>query len=362
MATAEGGNEQILTKFSYDIARALFLFVSSPRIVTRWIHSPIDYHHRILFVKGYIQERGAVYALHQIKEKGVYDGVVAVSIDGSFAAALSYYGQKYQLTVTVVVPLSIHRSHVELCTIYGANLINLTTNNPADLHNEAVNIARTRGLAYIDRYDHPDIIIGQATLGIDILDNILEQRSIDLEENEKKAKKNKNLKDLPTKPPAEFAVLLPTASNNSALSVALAIAIKERDPTIQIYEIRPTSCDLGNSGVRRLTKSTREVAGITPSKYTWFTHFNFKRLFDSIFIINNAVIGRYYQILQRQGFNDIDAAICFAAIECRRFQLLQGKTFIIPMFGDMEWSPDFVREITSDSVPPGPDVPGPANA
>ena len=115
---------------------------------------------------GSFKERGARNALVQLSAKQKKLGVIAASA-GNHALGLAYHGQLLRIPVTVVMPKFAPLSKVQNCRRLGANVI---------LHGADLGEARTRAdeitaekqLAYINGFDHPAIIAGQGTLGLEI--------------------------------------------------------------------------------------------------------------------------------------------------------------------------------------------------
>ncbi|VDM49095.1 unnamed protein product [Toxocara canis] len=88
---------------------------------------------------GSFKERGARYALLKLTEEEKRRGVIAASA-GNHALALCYHGQSLQIPVTA--------------------------------KQQAMKLAVENKMRYINGYDHPDILAGQGTVGLEILDQV----------------------------------------------------------------------------------------------------------------------------------------------------------------------------------------------
>ncbi len=116
---------------------------------------------------GSFKERGAHNALSQLSPEQKKKGVIAASA-GNHAQALAYQGKLLGVPATVVMPKFAPLIKVNNCQKLGATVI-LEGKEFADSKARAHEIAEERGLAYIDGFDHPDIIAGQGTAGLEIV-------------------------------------------------------------------------------------------------------------------------------------------------------------------------------------------------
>src|SRR5689334_10640722 len=119
---------------------------------------------------GSFKERGARNALMQLSLEQQKRGVIAASA-GNHAQALAYQGKLLGVPATVVMPKFAPLIKVTNCQKLGANVI-LHGKDFADAKAHAYHVAKVQGLAYIDGYDDPAIIIGQGTLGIEIVEQV----------------------------------------------------------------------------------------------------------------------------------------------------------------------------------------------
>jgi len=97
-----------------------------------------------------IQTRGVIYTLLQLSDEQKRKGVIAIST-GHFAHILSYFGKKFGIPVTVVMPSSTARETVDKCRDLSATVV-VRGDNMVDVHSIALRDARTKGLVYIDEY------------------------------------------------------------------------------------------------------------------------------------------------------------------------------------------------------------------
>jgi threonine dehydratase len=119
---------------------------------------------------GSFKERGARNSLTQLSREQQKRGVIAASA-GNHAQALAYQGGLLGIPATVVMPKFAPLIKVSTCQQLGATVVLHGTDfDEAKAH--AHEIAREKGLAYIDGYDAPPIIVGQGTMGLEIVEQI----------------------------------------------------------------------------------------------------------------------------------------------------------------------------------------------
>ena len=116
---------------------------------------------------GSFKERGAHNALSRLSPEQKKKGVIAASA-GNHAQALAYQGKLLGVPATVVMPKFAPLIKINNCQKLGANVV-LYGMEFADAKAHAHEIAKEQGLAYIDGFDHPDIIAGQGTAGLEIV-------------------------------------------------------------------------------------------------------------------------------------------------------------------------------------------------
>ena len=116
---------------------------------------------------GSFKERGAHNALSKLSPEQKKKGVIAASA-GNHAQALAYQGKLLGVPATVVMPQFAPLIKISNCQKLGANVV-LFGKEFADAKARAHEIAEEKGLAYIDGFDHPDIIAGQGTAGLEVV-------------------------------------------------------------------------------------------------------------------------------------------------------------------------------------------------
>lgn len=119
---------------------------------------------------GSFKERGARNALLLLGEEARRKGVVAASA-GNHALALAYHGRDLGIPVTVVMPVFAPLVKQSRARGLGATLL-LSGDNIHEAKMEADRLVESDGLTYIHGFDGPDVIAGQGTLGLEILEQV----------------------------------------------------------------------------------------------------------------------------------------------------------------------------------------------
>jgi threonine dehydratase len=158
---------------------------------------------------GSFKERGARNALLRLTPACRKRGVVAASA-GNHALGLAYHGRLLGIPVTVVMPDYAPLIKITTCQRLGARVLVLGKDF-VEARAEADRLVASEGLAYIHGFDDPDIIAGQGTLGLEILEQT---------------------KDLD-------AIVCPVGGGG--LIAGLAIAVKALKPKIKVIGVESVS-------------------------------------------------------------------------------------------------------------------------
>lgn len=130
------------------------------------IHCKLDNRQRT----GSFKERGARNALLRLTPAQRKRGVVAASA-GNHAAALAYHGKLLKIPVTVVMPDYAPLIKISTCRKLGAHvLVQGRDFSEARAHADA--LVASEGCTYIHGFDAPDIIAGQGTLALEVLEQV----------------------------------------------------------------------------------------------------------------------------------------------------------------------------------------------
>ena len=114
------------------------------------------------------KERGALNKLSRLTPEQHANGVIAVSA-GNHAQGVAYHAQRLGIPAVIVMPRFTPTVKVERTRGFGAEII-LTGDTFDDARKEAAILAAQRGLTMVHPYDDADVIAGQGTIALEMLE------------------------------------------------------------------------------------------------------------------------------------------------------------------------------------------------
>jgi threonine dehydratase len=117
---------------------------------------------------GSFKIRGAYNLISRLDEDGRKAGVVAASA-GNHAQGVALAATLSKTSSTVFMPVAAALPKVEATKRYGAEVV-LTGKDFGEAFSAAVEHARKEGAVFVHPYDDPDIIAGQGTIGLEIVE------------------------------------------------------------------------------------------------------------------------------------------------------------------------------------------------
>lgn len=180
---------------------------------------------------GAFKFRGAYNAISRLSP-GDWRGGVAACSSGNHAGGVAEAARLCGMAATIVMPKDAPEIKLARTRGAGAEIVTFDRETE-DREQIAQDICQERGACFIPPYDHPDIIAGQGTAGLELM-----QQAHDVG--------------------AVPGVLL-APSGGGGLIAGLSIATKHMNPDIKIYAVEPKDFDdLGRSlasGVREKNAS-----------------------------------------------------------------------------------------------------------
>ncbi|CAB4058527.1 E4.3.1.19 [Lepeophtheirus salmonis] len=268
----------------------------------------------LYFKKDYMQktgsfkDRGARYALIGLNEDNKTKGVITAS-NGNHALAISYQGDQLGIPVTVVMPKSAPIMKIENCKKYGAQVI-IYGENIIESKDKAMQLSRKNGCIYIDGYDHPRVLAGAGTMGLEIL-----EQTPDLE-----------------------AVVVPIGGGG--LIAGVAKAIKTLKPDVIIIGVEPERAQSFSNAMKygkpvNTDCQTSLADGLVVSKVGVNSYVTAAPLIDKIVTVNEESIAlsilRIVEI--EKAIVEGAGAVGVAAILSGLLPELKGKRVVIPLCG-----------------------------
>ena len=196
------------------IYHAQYVLKSATR-VTDVIHSPVLSQKcgcevflktENLQLTGSFKVRGAYYKISQLGDAEKKKGVIACSA-GNHAQGVALASKQFGISAKICMPDGAPISKVEATKSYGAEVI-LVPGVYDDAHNEAEKLKEKYGYTFIHPFDDEDVIAGQGTIGLEILEQ---------------------LKDVDT-------IVVPVGGGG--LVSGVAFAVKTLNPKIKVYGVQ----------------------------------------------------------------------------------------------------------------------------
>lgn len=128
---------------------------------------------------GAFKARGAFHALSRLSKEQLSKGVVTHS-SGNHAQALALAARTHGVTAHIVMPTISTPSKIAGTKGYGANVI--FSGSTSDEREAVVaDVIKETGAVLVPPYDHPDIILGQGTLALELEEQVkeLDARGLD---------------------------------------------------------------------------------------------------------------------------------------------------------------------------------------
>lgn len=119
---------------------------------------------------GSFKIRGASNKIAAMQENGELSSVVASSA-GNHAQGVAYAAKVHGIKATIVMPKSTPIAKVSATEGYGANVV-LYGDCYDDAYQKALEIQKKEGSVFLHPFDDLDVIAGQGTIGLEILQDI----------------------------------------------------------------------------------------------------------------------------------------------------------------------------------------------
>lgn len=123
-----------------------------------------------LQVTGSFKVRGSYFKISQLSDEEKAKGVIACSA-GNHAQGVALAATKNGIKSLICLPDGAPISKVEATKRYGAEVC-MVKGVYDDAYNKALELKEEKGYSFIHPFDDPDVIAGQGTIGLEILDQL----------------------------------------------------------------------------------------------------------------------------------------------------------------------------------------------
>lgn len=125
---------------------------------------------------GSFKLRGVTNALAHLDSAALQRGVVTAST-GNHGRALAYASRARGVRAVVCMSHLVPLNKVEAIRALGAQ-VHIAGHSQDDAQTEAVRLSRDQGLVVVPPFDDPHVIAGQGTIGLEILEQLPDVRSV----------------------------------------------------------------------------------------------------------------------------------------------------------------------------------------
>ena len=164
------------TLAEFEAARAVVAHVAdvtpmeSSRYLAEVLGAPVYLKCENLQRTGSYKIRGAYNRLSKLTDEEKARGVVAASA-GNHAQGVAFAARELGIKATIFMPVGVALPKLSATRDYGADVVLRGTTVTEPLL-AAAEFARETGAVLIPPFDHPDVVTGQGTLGLEILDQV----------------------------------------------------------------------------------------------------------------------------------------------------------------------------------------------
>ena len=226
-----------------------------------------------LQVTGSFKARGAFVKISSLSDKRAGHGVIAASA-GNHAQGVAYAAALKNIPCTIVMPQNASPAKVAATRSYGAKVVR-RGGDYDDAWAAAQEIAKTDNTTIVHAFDDPEIIAGQGTIGLELLEDL----------------------------PDLDRVYLPIGGGG--LAAGIAIAIKSRKPSIKVIGVEsnafPAMKESVAKGSIQPTKRGYSIAdGIAVKKPGELTHKIISNYLDDIVLVDDiSIVKTMFLLMER---------------------------------------------------------------
>jgi threonine dehydratase len=256
---------------------------------------------------GSFKVRGASYKISRLPQECYAAGVIAASA-GNHAQGVAIAASQHKMPCTIVMPDNAPLAKVTATQSYGARVV-LYGATYDDAYQHCVELQQESGATFIHAFDDPDVIAGQGTLGLEMLNDL----------------------------PDADAIVVPVGGGG--LISGIAIAARALKPDITIIGVQAEgapSCriSLEAGSPQTLPAITTIADGIAVKRPGTLTYSIIERMVDDVVLVNDeAIINAVLLLMERckmvvEGAGAVGlAALLSGVID------LKGKKVLVPLTG-----------------------------
>lgn len=260
-----------------------------------------------LQVTGSFKPRGATNRVRGLRPEERARGLITLSA-GNHAQALAYAAAHAGVPVTVVMPAGASRAKAAAAAAYGATVI-LHGEHVGDTFARMEELRAVQRLVFVHPFDDPDIIGGQGTVGLEILD------------------------DLP------HVDLIVVGVGGGGLISGIATAVRQQRPTVRVVGVEPrrsNALTLGMAAGEPVPLQPTSIAdGLgAPFAGRWTIGLS-RRYVERIVLVDEPVIaaGTVFALERMKQLLEPAGAAALGAVLAGQVPLAHGETVCVVASG-----------------------------
>lgn len=264
-----------------------------------------------LQITGSFKIRGAYYKISKLSEEEKARGVIACSA-GNHAQGVALAAQKSGIPALICLPEGAPISKIEATRSYGAQIC-LVRGVYDDAYQKAIELQKEHGYTFIHPFDDEDVIAGQGTLSLEILNEC----------------------------PDMDAIIVPIGGGG--LISGVAFAAKQIKPSIKVYGVQASNASSMYNSIKegraiKLASVNTLADGIAVKQPGDLTFDLTKHYVDDIFTVNEAEI--YTAILtlieKKKMVAEGAGAVALAAAMFNKIPLVNKKVCCVVSGGNID--------------------------
>ena len=262
---------------------------------------------------GSFKLRGSGYKIAMLSDEEKARGVIACSA-GNHAQGVALAASKYGIKSLICLPDSAPISKVEATKSYGAEIC-LVNGCYDDAYNTALQLKDEKGYTFVHPFDDENVIAGQGTIGLEILDEISDAD----------------------------AIICPIGGGG--LIAGVAFAVKSLNPSIKVYGVQAEGApsmynSIKNGKIEALTSVSTIADGIAVKRPGDNTYDIISKYVDDIALVNeDEISSAILTLMENQKMIAEGAgAVSVAAAMFNKFPIAGKKVVAIVSGGNIDVS------------------------
>ena len=252
--------------------------------------------------------RGASNAILSLSREQRARGVVTAS-GGNHGLGVAYVAQQLDIPARVILPTTTPSSKIDALTFYHGQII-LSGDNWDESNQGALEAAAEQGMSYIHPFDDPAVLAGQATIGLEITNQL----------------------------PRVDAVVASIGGGGLIAGITSAFAAKS--PTTRIYGVETVGADSMTqsfrSGRRMTLPAITSIANTLGARTPGARHFAIVQQYvrDVVAVSDTQAVAALLEILDNEKLLVEPAMSCsLAALLCGDISIEPGENIVVIVCG-----------------------------